>query len=184
MYIDALKDIIPNTGPDFEAARAVARETGLKWAVDSKHKYFTGESFGDAINRTLVLDLVYGELHRPSERGGKLDNVFLRRPRAELNLMECRHQMNMRTAQNNASSLRNLGLSQKLYLLMIPNTAVVGEMIWALAEGQALYILRLINREKSQFRFTSECYAHGLMDGEIVKLNSGQARMEDISLII
>jgi len=174
VYIDILKDIIPNTGPDLEAIRV----------IDSKHKYFTGESYADAIKRTIVLDLVYDELGRPSERGGKLDIAFLRRPRAELSLMEYRYQMNMRTAQIKASTLRDLGLSQKLYLLMMPNTAVVGDVIWALAGGQALYILRLVNREINQYRFIGECYAHGLMDGEIVRrLHLGEARMEDISLI-
>jgi hypothetical protein len=184
VYIDILKDIIPNAGPDPEAIRAVAREKGRKWAIDSKQKYFTGESFADAISRTLVLDLVNDELGRPSERGGKPDTAFLRRPRAELSLMEYRYQMNMMTALMKASALRNLGLSQKLYLLMVPNTAVVGDVIWALAGGQVLYILRPMNREINQYRFIGECYAHGLMDGDIVRrLHLGEARMEDISLI-
>lgn len=79
--------------------------------------------------------------------------------------------------------LRDLGLSQKSYLLMIPNTAVVGDMIWALAGGQALYILRSVSPGIKQYRFIGECYAHGLMDGDIVRrLNLGEARMEDISL--
>jgi hypothetical protein len=184
VYIDILKDIIPNTGPDLEAVRAVAREKGRKWAIDSRHKYFTGESYADAIKRTTVLDLVNDGLGRPSERGGKLDTAFLRKPRAELSLVEYRYQMNMRTAQMKASTLRDLGLSRKLYLLMIPNTAVVGDVIWALAGGQTLYILRPMNREINQYRFIGECYAHGLMDGEIVRrLHLGEARMEDISLI-
>ena len=184
VYIDTLKDVVRNTGPDLEVIRAVAREKGRKWAIDSKHKYFTGESYADAINRTTVLDLVYNDLGRPSERGGKLDTAFLRRPRAELSLVEYRYQMNMRTAQTNASKLRDLGLSQKSYLLMIPNTAVVGDLIWALAGGQALYILRPMNPEINQYRFIGECYAHGLMDGEILRrLHLGEARMEDISLI-
>lgn len=99
MYIDTLKDIVKNTGPDLEVIRTVGREKGRKWAQDSRYKYFTGESFADAINRTTVLDLVYDDLGRPSKRGGKLDSAFLRRPRAELSLVEYRYQMNMRTAQ-------------------------------------------------------------------------------------
>jgi hypothetical protein len=187
VYIDILKDISSYTGPDPEANQAIGREKGekgRKWAIDSKHKYFTGESFADAISRTLVLDLVNDELGRPSERGGKPDTAFLRRPRAELSLMEYRYQMNMMTALTKALALRNLGLSQKLYLLMVPNTAVVGDVIWALAGGQVLYILRPMNREINQYRFIGECYAHGLMDGDIVRrLHLGEARMEDISLI-
>ena len=120
VYIDTLKDIIRNTGPDLEVIRTIAREKGRKWAQDSRHKYFTGEGFGDAINRTNVLDLVYDDLGRPSERGGKLDSAFLRRPRAELSLVEYRYQINMRTAQLSAAVSRDLGLSQKSYLLTIP----------------------------------------------------------------
>lgn len=92
--------------------------------------------------------------------------------------------MNMRTAQLKASVSRDLGLSQKSYLLMIPNTAVVEDLIWALAGGQALYILRPVNPEMKLYRFIVECYAHGLMDGDIVRrLNLGEISMEDISLV-
>ena len=184
MYIDALKDIIKNTGPDLEVIRTIGKEKGRKWAQDSRHKYFTSESFADAINRTSALDLVYDDLGRPSERGGKLDIAFLRRPRAELSIAEYRYQMNMRTAQVNASVSRELALSQKAYLLIIPNTAVVGDLIWALAGGQALYILRLVNPEIKEYRFIGECYAHGLMDGDIVRrLKLGEVKIEDISLV-
>ena len=184
VYLDVLQDIIKNTGPDLEAIRAAAREQGFKWATASKHKYFTGESYVDAMNRTAVLDLVYDEKGRPSERGNKVDYAFLRKPRDELSLAEYRYQMNMRTAQVTAAALRDLGSSQKLYLLMIPNTAMVGDLIWALAGGQALYILRSMNQETNQYRFIGECYAHGLMDGEIVRqLTLGEVRMEDISLV-
>lgn len=92
--------------------------------------------------------------------------------------------MNMRLAHVGASTLRDLGLSEKLYLLMIPNTALVGDVIWTLAGGQALYVLRPMNREIKQYRFIGECYANGLIDGEILRrLYLGEARMEDISLI-
>ena len=184
VYIDVIKDMIPDTGQDLEAIRAVGREKGRKWAIDSKHIYFTGESYADAVNKTLVLDLIIDEHGRPSERGGKLDTAILRRPRAELSLAEYQCQMNMRSAQAIASTLRVLGLSQKLYLLMVPSIAAVGDMIWALAGGRALYILKPINRQLNQYRFIGECYVHGLMDGEIVRqLQSRQIRMEDLSLI-
>ena len=182
--IDIVKDMIPETGPDINAIRAIGREKGRTWAIESKHKYFTGESYADAINRSLVLDLVNDEQGRPSERGGKLNAAFLRRARAELSLVEYRYQMNMRSAQMRASTLRLLGLTQKLYLLMLPNTTVVGDTLWALAGGRALYVLRPVDQGMGQYRFIGECYAHGLMDGEIVRrLHVGEVRMEDISLI-
>jgi hypothetical protein len=114
----------------------------------------------------------------------RFENSFLVKPRTELSLIEYQYQMNMRYAIGSASISRDVGLSQMSYLLMIPNTAVVGDVVWALAGGQALYILRPTNRETNQYRFIGECYAHGLMDGEIVRrLQVGEARMEDISLI-
>ena len=184
VYIDSLKDIVLETGPNLEAIQATAREKGRKWAVDSKHKYFTGESFSNAIQHSRVLDLVYDEELKPSQRGGKRDAAFMKRPRAELSLAEFRLQMNARNAHARALVSRNLGLSQRMYLLMVPITAVVGDLIWALAGGQVLYILRPVNREKNQYRFIGECYAHGLMDGEILRrLQLEEARMDDISLI-
>lgn len=47
-----------------------------------------------------------------------------------------------------------------------------------------LHVLRPVNREKNKYRFIGECYAHGLIEGEILKkLQLGEARMDDISLI-
>lgn len=184
VYVDVLKDIVPNTGPDLKAMLAVGREKGRQWAIESKHKYFTGESFGDAINRTLVLDVVFDDLGRPSERGGKLDSAFLCRPHSELSIEEYWFQLKMKSAQLKASTSRDLAMSQKLYLLMIANSARVGDEIWALAGGQALYILRPVNRVINQFLFIGECYTHGLMDGDIVRrLHLGEVQMEDISLL-
>jgi hypothetical protein len=145
VYIDSLKDIILNTGQNLDAIQATAREKERKWAVGSKHKYFTGETFGNAAEHSRVLDLVYDEQLRPSQRGGKRDAIFMKRPRAELSLAEFRLQMNARNAYARALVSRNLGLSQKMYLLMVPITAVVGDLIWALAGGQVLYILRPVN---------------------------------------
>jgi hypothetical protein len=184
VYIDSLKDISLSTGPNLEAIQATAREKGSKWAIDSRNKYFTGESFANAAQHNCVLDLVYDEQMRPSQRGGKRDATFMKRPRAELSLAEFRLQMNMRNAHVRASISRHMGLSQRMYLLMVPITAVVGDLIWAMAGGQVFYILRPVSREKNQYRFIGECYVHGLMDGEILRrLQLGESKMDDISLI-
>ena len=169
VYIDTLIHIMRETGPDLETIRTVARGQGRKWAINSKHKYFTGESFGDAINRIAVLDLVNDEQGKPTARGGSLDLAFLRRPRGELSLGDYRRHMNMRSAQRKAFALREMGYSQKSYLLMVPHTAVAGDAIWALAGGQALHILRSMDRGTKRYRFIGECYVHGLLDGEIVR---------------
>jgi hypothetical protein len=169
LYIDSLKEISFSTGTNLEAILATAREKGRKSATDAKNKYFTGESFANAAQHNCVMDLVYDEQTRPSQRGGKRDAIFLKQPRAELSLAEYRLQMNMRNAVTKASISRNTWLSQRMYLLMVPITAVVGDSIWAIAGGQVLYILRPVSRETNQYRFIGECYAHGLMDGEILR---------------
>ena len=184
VHLDFLKDIIPNISPDMEAARAVARDKGAQWAVESNHKYPTGGTCVDAINRTKVLDVVYDYLGRPAERGGIYDNAFAEKSRGELSLTEYRYQMDMNVAKTSALTSRNLGFSRKWYYLIIPNTAEIGDSIWALSGGQALYILREVDRELMQYHFIGECYAHGLMDGEVVRmLRVGEASMVDISLI-
>ena len=48
VYIDNLKDIIRETGPDLEAILVAAREKGRRWAIESKHQYFMREKYGDA----------------------------------------------------------------------------------------------------------------------------------------
>ncbi|TKA66782.1 hypothetical protein B0A55_10502 [Friedmanniomyces simplex] len=183
-YIDRVKDTIPNTGPDVATVRAVGQEKGRKWAIESQHKYCMGGTYAEAIQRNIVFDLVYDDLGRPTQRGGRYDSTLRHRPRAECTLPEYRAQLNGRTAQLRASSCRDLGLSEKLFLLMVPNTAVVGDAIWALAGGQALYLLRPLDVESKKYMFIGECYAQGLMDGEVVRmLKNGESRLEDIVII-
>ena len=89
----------------------------------------------------------------------------------------------MRSAQRKASVLGEMRYSQSSYLLMVPNTVVAGDAIWALAGGQALYIFRSIDRGAKRYRFIGECYVHGLMDGEIIRrLRLRDAKMENLSL--
>ena len=184
VLVDVLKDIIHNKGPDMEATRAIAREKGSRWAFESSYKYPTGGTWADAINRTIVLEVVYDYMGRPSERGGRHDSAFLKKPRSELSLTEYRYQMNMNRARTKALTSRNLGFGQKRYSLTIPDTAEIGDTIWALSGGQALYILRKVNPSRGQYLFIGECYAHGLMDGEIVRmLRAGEANMEEVALI-
>ena len=129
MYIDSLKDIIPSTGPNLEAIEAIAREKGHKWVIDPKNEYFAGESYHNAVLHNSVLDLVYDEHLRPSQRGGKHDAVFMKRPRVELSPAEHWLQMNMNGAHARVAVLRTMGLSQRIYLLMVPVTAIVGDLI-------------------------------------------------------
>ncbi|KAK0944920.1 hypothetical protein LTR29_003511 [Friedmanniomyces endolithicus] len=177
--IDRLKDIIPNTGPEPDRVRAVAREK-----CQSQHKYRLGGTYAEAIQRTIVLDLVYNDLGRPVRRGGLYDFTLRHKPRAECTPVELRAQLDGRLASIRASSCRDIGLSEKLFLVMSPNTAMVGDTIWALTGGQALYVLRPVDVKSRKYIFIGECYAHGLMDGEVVKmLQRGEVRLEDIILM-
>ena len=124
VYIDSLKDIPFSTGTNLEAILATAREKGRKWATDAKNKYFTGKIF--AAQQNYVMDLVYDEQTRLSQRGGKRDAIFLKRLRAKISLAELRLQMNMKNAVTKASISRNTWPSQRMYRLMVPITAIVG----------------------------------------------------------
>ncbi|KPI44852.1 uncharacterized protein AB675_2385 [Cyphellophora attinorum] len=186
VYVDVLKDIIPDSRPDLEAAKAVARVKGREWAMGMHNQYATtGETYLDALKRTLALDIVYDDNGRPSERGGKVENEFLQRPRAELSMTEYRYQLNMKAARAKAFAQRDLGLSKDNYLLVIPNTASVGDAIWALSGGRVLYCLRPVDGgEVHQYRIIGECYAHGLMDGEISRrVRMGEAHFRDLCIV-
>jgi len=75
-------------------------------------------------------------------------------------------------------------VSQKNYILVAPETTEVGDLIWAFVGGQALYVLRAIDRDTNHYTFIGECYGHGLMDGELDRrLQTGEAKMEQIRLI-
>jgi hypothetical protein len=175
VFVDFLKD---------KASATVGRLTIPNWAAESRNKYFTGESWEDAHKRTIALDIVYDDNGKPVKRGGKIDFDVLRRPRGELSILGYQKQLDMSLVLDRAYKLRCLGQSQNLYLVMVPTTAVVGDEIWALAGGQVFYVLRPVTQERTHYTFIGECYAHGLMDGEIVKrLQSGECRMQDISLI-
>ena len=136
------------------------------------------------MRRTTALDLIYDDRGRPSKRGGQTDHDFLEKPREEVSLPEYWAQTTMSSALRQATTSRDLGLTEKYYVLLTPRSTMVGDTVWALAGGQVLYILRFMDREMKQYRFIGECYAHGLMDGEIVRrLDLGEWRMEDLSLV-
>lgn len=89
----------------------------------------------------------------------------------------------MRSARNTAFAMRRCAFSQKGYLLMVPYTAVLGDEVWAFAGGRALYVLRPAGREIG-YTFVGECYAHGMMDGEIgTMLKAGELSMQEIHLV-
>ena len=180
VYIDVLKDTISQTG----ATKAVIMETSSRWAADMMYCYFTGESYKDAFGRTLIHDIVYDHEGRPSERRNTYDPTLMDSDRSELSPEQYMVRSSMAKTYHDARCLRVLGLSQKHYLLSIPNTAVKGDTIWAFAGGQVLYVLGSVNRELHQYIYIGECYGHGLMDGEVARqLDCGETRLEVLALV-
>ena len=79
---------------------------------------------------------------------------------------------------------RRQAFSRKHYILIVPNTTVEGDLIWALVRGRTLYVLRPIDGNEKRFTFIGECYVHGFMDGEVDRqLHVGEAWLEPIDLI-
>ena len=78
VFFDFVKDIIPKPipGKDQETAEIFARKKAQNWRSDMNNKYFTGDTFNDAYNWSLVLDLVFDYLNRAAGRGGKYDVQF------------------------------------------------------------------------------------------------------------
>lgn len=185
--IDFVKDIMPLTGPSLEVTLPIIREKAYQWGYEigeAGGQYFTGEDFGDVISRTVALDLAYDNVLRPSERGGAVDFALLNKPREETSNPEYWAQTTISSAFQKAMTSRGLGFTEKHYLLLTPLASMAGDIVWALAGGQVLYVLRPVDREMKQYRFIGECYAHGLMDGEIVRrLELGELEMEDLSLV-
>lgn len=148
------------------------------------HEYFTGETFNDAYDRALILDLVFDHRYRAAGRGGKYDHQLLKKDPANLSVVEIKNQNEMKQAHRQAILCRHPALSRKHCILNIPTTAVVGDLIWAFVRGRALYALRPIGRQKKHYIFIGECYVHGLMDGELDRrLHAGEVKLEQIYLV-
>jgi len=67
-------------------------EKGRKWAIDCKGKYFTGERYTDTLARMRAMDVMYDWRGRASERGGRIDNVFMKKTKIELTKVEFEYQ--------------------------------------------------------------------------------------------
>ena len=186
VFIDYVKDTIPESSPgkDRKAVLEFEREKGRKWKSSMNNEYFTGETFNDAYNRALVLDLVFDYQNRAAGRGGKYDLHFQKESPANLSAVEIKYQNEMKQAHLQAMISRLPALSRKHYILIVPNTTAVGDLIWAFVRGRTLYVLRPIDRDRNCYTFIGECYVHGLMDGELDRqLNVREAKVEQIHLI-
>jgi hypothetical protein len=70
---------------------------------------------------------------------------------------------------------------QKGYMGLTPGTARVGDLIGIFLGGTVPHVLR--PNDDGTYSFLRECYVHGLMDGEDMKmLEEGEAKVEELTL--
>ncbi|KAK2610548.1 hypothetical protein N8I77_003968 [Diaporthe amygdali] len=189
IYIDTIQDTLICSDPDLQAeqdwqGRKDAFEEKLaQWTTTTKHRYFTDEPIEDVFNHCVVLDLIYDWAFVPSARGGKFAVELYNRRFANLSIDEYKQPYEV-VAIHNGLACRGLALTEMKFVMAVPNTAKNGDSLWALAGGQVLYLLRHTDPGRKQYNFVGECYAHGLMDGEVSKrLREGRLKLQEISLV-
>jgi hypothetical protein len=185
IYVDTIADIMPlNNGP---SGIATTKERGFEWGKASAGRYpINGETFVSAMKRTEVLDMNYDWQGRACSRGATLDWAFLNKPRDQLTNEEYEAQWTMQIAFNSGTRGRNLGLTGRGFLGMIPQGAVVGDRVFAFLGGSVLYTVRCLGEGDGEgvFMYIGETYLHGWMDGEVMELvDRGEAKIEDVVLV-
>jgi hypothetical protein len=74
--------------------------------------------------------------------------------------------MNYQAKINKATTGRKFCVSGKRYTGWVPSTTVVEDFICVLFGVKVLYVLRAIENEPDHYYLISECYLHGIMQGE------------------
>ena len=175
IHCDVIKDIIPR--PSGIRASSQKDPRARNWASAARGKYLTGEPFSAAFSRTECADLKYDARNHACGRNGSIDFEFLHRARDQLSSAEYQAQTTMRLAFNNAMNLRNVCLTQRGYLGLVPSSAMVGDLISIFLGGQVLYCLRRRAIVEHEYEYIGECYIHALMDGEAMNwVRDGRAR--------
>ncbi|KAK3166970.1 hypothetical protein OEA41_010095 [Lepraria neglecta] len=160
-----------------------SQENARQWSLRSRGQYSTDESFETALRRTNAADVQYDALGRACARNGSIDFDFLRKTKAELAVDQYERQEKMSQAYVAATGLRNLCLTQKGYIGLVPKSTIISDKVYAFLGGQVLYTLRPDRSDESRFTYIGECYLHGLMDGEVITwVNRGTARIEELVL--
>jgi hypothetical protein len=139
--------------------------------VDISSDYFTGESITEAFRRTVTADLQYSAFSVPIARGGSILQSDAQSSTAEFAWLSnpfphCKD--------------RQLAITVDNLMGLVSVAARVGDEIYVLAGGQVLYVLR---PQRDCFQFISECYVHGLMDGEALdRLKDGTAEIQTVRI--
>jgi hypothetical protein len=179
---DIIKDIIPR--PSGKDASSQNDNKARNWASAARGRYITRETFSAGFSRTECADLKYDFRGRPCGRNASVDFDFLHKATAQLSTTEYQAQLDMRTAFSNAMYLRNVCMTQKGYLGLVPISAMIGDLICLFLGGQVFYCLRPSANVEHEYEYIGEVYVHGLMDGEAMGwVRDGRAKVENFVLV-
>jgi hypothetical protein len=136
--------------------------------------YVTGESVHDAYSRTVTGDIMIDN-NAPIARGNSL--MQLERPSRNRELIRDNDQSSTIIA---ACSGRQLSITERKLIGLVPELSEVGDKIFVLYGGQVPFILR----PKGEFyELIGECYIHGIMDGEaLARMGTGTAQLEKVRI--
>jgi Heterokaryon incompatibility protein (HET) len=180
--IDEIVDLFSYQSMSWDERRAKLTD----WKKKLGNKYPTKETFDEALARVQVADLQYSDDGYAMARNNVVNNALLGKPRAGLTPEEFKAQGQMRTALSFTTSFRGICLTKKGYVGMVPWSARKGDRICSLLGGQVLYVLRAREgvQQGNEHEYIGECYAHGLMDGEVMSwVEHGKAVIEGFTLI-
>ena len=152
------------------------------WAPeDPSEQYFTGETFMQAFNRTIVADIGRRDLEKDSElsRGFALDWELVSRNRNNMTAQDRQIQSWMLIDTKMMTFGRRVFETSRGFIGLGPAAAQVDDQICLLLGGHVLYVLRTC--EDNHHEFVGECYVHGMMDGQACEDESFAVR--DIVLV-
>lgn len=183
ILIDTVSDLCSYHTISWDQRRAKLTE----WKTQLNSKYGIEETYDSALARMQVADIRYGPYGSyPIGRGNAVNNALLGKPTARLTPEETTAKQGMTIALSWATSYRQMCLTEKEKLALVPWSAQKGDKICVLLGGQVLYVLRPVagTSRRNIFEYIGECYVHGLMDGQAMELdeNGGQV-VEDVVLV-
>jgi hypothetical protein len=72
-------------------------------------------------------------------------------------------------------------ISKKGFIEICPDSAEVGDLVTVFLGGTTPYLIS--PKDDGIYRYINECYVHGFMDGEVMKmLETGESKLEEFSL--
>lgn len=176
---DIIQDIIALHGR--EVTTEANRGKGKIWEAAANYKYFTGEEWAVAMKRACALDINRSS-GRPCGRNFTYDKNAIRSPFEAKLISEYETRMAAVSTTGSVFPMRNICLTEKGYIGIVPETTEVGDIVCVLLGGQVLYTLRYPGAG-DEYEYIGEAYIHGLMDGVVMKwVANGAAPVETFIL--